>query len=58
MNNTIEIKGLKKRYDNFELGEINLNINSGYIKTKILIIVMLVTAALLSLAVVCYLLVK
>lgn len=31
MNNTIEIKGLKKRYDNFELGEINLNINSGYI---------------------------
>ena len=32
MNNVIEIKKLKKKYDNnFELGEINLEIPSGYI---------------------------
>ena len=32
MKNTIEIKGLKKKYDNdFQLGEINLDIPSGYI---------------------------
>lgn len=32
MNNAIEIKKLKKKYDNnFELGEINLEITSGYI---------------------------
>lgn len=32
MNNVIEIKNLKKRYDNnFELGEINLSIPSGYV---------------------------
>ena len=32
MNNVIEIKKLKKRYDNnFELGEINLSIPSGYV---------------------------
>ncbi len=32
MNNAIEIKKLKKKYDNnFELGEINLEIPSGYI---------------------------
>ncbi len=32
MNNAVEIKKLKKKYDNnFELGEINLNIPSGYI---------------------------
>ncbi len=32
MNNAIEINNLKKKYDdNFELGEINLNIPSGYI---------------------------
>lgn len=32
MNNVIEIKNLKKKYDdNFELGEINLSIPSGYV---------------------------
>ena len=32
MNNVIEIKKLKKRYDNnFELGEINLDIPTGYV---------------------------
>ena len=32
MSNAIEIKNLKKKYDNnFELGEINLEIPSGYI---------------------------
>ncbi len=32
MNSVIEIENLKKRYDNkFELGEINLNIPSGYV---------------------------
>lgn len=32
MNNVIEIKNLKKRYDNnFELGEINLDIPTGYV---------------------------
>ncbi len=32
MNNVIEISKLKKKYDNsFELGEINLNIPSGYV---------------------------
>lgn len=32
MNNVIEIKKIKKRYDNnFELGEINLSIPSGYV---------------------------
>ena len=32
MSNAIEIKKLKKKYDtNFELGEINLNIPSGYV---------------------------
>ena len=32
MKDAIEIKGLKKKYDsNFELGEININIPSGYI---------------------------
>ena len=32
MNNVIEIKNLKKKYDsNFELGEINLDIPSGYV---------------------------
>ena len=61
-------KNEKIKKDNNQLQEVNSNvnklilqkpnINSGYIKTKILIIVMLVTAALLSLAVVCYLLVK
>lgn len=61
-------KNEKIKEDNNQLQEVNSNvnklilqkpnINSGYIKTKILIIVMLVTAALLSLAVVCYLLVK
>ena len=29
MNNVIEIKNLKKVYDNFTLGEINLSIESG-----------------------------
>lgn len=61
-------KNEKIKRDNNQLQEVNSNvnklilqkpnINSGYVKTKILIIVMLVTAALLSLAVVCYLLVK
>ena len=61
-------KNEKIKKDNNQLQEVNSNvnklilqkpnINSGYVKTKILIIVMLVTAALLSLAVVCYLLVK
>lgn len=31
MNNVIEIKDLSKKYKNFELGRINLNIKSGYI---------------------------
>lgn len=32
MNNAIEIKNLKKKYDgSFELGEININIPSGYV---------------------------
>lgn len=31
MNNAIEIKDLSKKYKNFELGSINLNIKSGYI---------------------------
>lgn len=32
MNNAIEIRKLKKKYDNnFELGEINLDIPSGYV---------------------------
>ena len=32
MSNAIEIKNLKKKYDNnFELGEINLEIPNGYI---------------------------